>query len=171
MDITITDINPEFLQHAQTHFSSTPEIQFTNQPFEAHVYDCLICPGNPHGYNVSGMDRAIASFFGDWIHTAIKDQIEENFGGELPSGNAVLIHTDNERIPFLVYTTAFPKRDDSAYRAMMGALSVIVEHNHDLGMIGRIACPGLGTYLGMLAEDVEDCAAQMAEAYRDVVSR
>jgi len=175
--LTIVDVNPEFCQMAKNAFLNTVTIE--NKSFADMEFDCLICPGNPAGYLVSGMDRAVEEYFGPdvSINNRVVQSINEQFNGKQPAGTSLLIRTDNTYHPYIAYTPTFPKRDTSAYLGMKAALQIIDEHNQSLRgrvwektkkedqLIHSVVCPGLGTYVGCLPYDVQECAKQMAQAY------
>jgi O-acetyl-ADP-ribose deacetylase (regulator of RNase III) len=90
---------------------------------------------------------------------------------ELLIGEAIVVPTEDARTPWLICapTMRVPMKirtSINAYLAMKAILIAAREHRSEIP-IESVAVPGLGTGIGQLAPEL--AAAQMAQAYREVV--
>jgi O-acetyl-ADP-ribose deacetylase (regulator of RNase III) len=118
-----------------------------------------------------GLDHQISDYFGWDLEERVQKAIRGRPLRELLIGEAMIIPTENARTPWLVVapTMRVPMRirtSINAYLAMKAILLAVREHGHEIP-IESVAIPGLGTGIGQLAPEV--CAAQMWQAFRDVV--
>lgn len=136
--------------------------------------DAIISPANSFGFMDGGIDLAYSKHFGWSLQKKLQTIIRNNFFGELPVGNAVVIKTGDSNIKHLISapTMRLPQdisKTENAYLAFRAALIEIVKFNkgHN-NKIKSVLCPGLGTSTGALPPMV--CATQMRRAY-DLISR
>ena len=94
--------------------------------------------------------------------------------GELPVGQALIVPTEDPRLPWLISapTMRVPMRvadTTNAYLAFRATLCAAIQHNteHPDAPIRVIACPGLGTGEGRMPP--EQCATQMRYAWSVVM--
>lgn len=134
--------------------------------------DALVSPANSFGYMDGGLDLAITQHFGWDLEARVRGRLLAEFDGELPVGQAIVVETEDVRVPWLVSapTMRVPSRVDktaNAYLALRAVLRAVRAHNvSGRGRIERIVCPGLGTGNG--AMPAERCAWQMRQAWEAI---
>lgn len=134
--------------------------------------DAIVSPGNSFGYMDGGIDLIYSQHFGWGLGTRLRELIEEEHDGELSIGQAVIVETKNEDIPYLVAAPTMRVPMDvsdtvNAYLAFRATLRAIYEYNQKKpGSIQSVLCPGLGTGEGRMP--CERAARQMYAAYANV---
>jgi O-acetyl-ADP-ribose deacetylase (regulator of RNase III) len=118
-----------------------------------------------------GLDHLLSERFGWHLERRVQAAIRARPMRELLVGEAIVVPTDDVQTPWLICapTMRVPMRiriSINAYLAMKAILLVACDHRSDTP-IETLAVPGLGTGVGQLAPEL--AAAQMAQAYRDVV--
>jgi len=182
LSLYIVDIDYEFIEYTKEAFQEHKEVNFNIGPFQQlPPFDCLIWPGNIHTLCTSGMDNTVVDFYGENIHKKLQSYVQLLYRGKQPPGTGIVLHTGIDEYPYVAYTPTFPRREETAYKGMIGALNAIREFNKNEAQqyppektkgpwfrpINTVVSPGLGNYLGMLKEDVKETALQMEQAYRD----
>jgi O-acetyl-ADP-ribose deacetylase (regulator of RNase III) len=111
-----------------------------------------------------GIDLAYRTFFGLELERTVQAKIKEVAGNYLPVGQAILVHTNHERIPHMISapTMFIPEPIDAAdcELAMVAALKVALENPE---ACATVFCPGMGTGVGRVP--ARDAANAMAKAY------
>src|SRR5215203_6191031 len=64
--------------------------------------DAVMSPANSFGFMDGGIDALYMNYFGSEIQTIVRRHIHEHHGGELIVGNADVVETGSDKIPFLV---------------------------------------------------------------------
>jgi O-acetyl-ADP-ribose deacetylase (regulator of RNase III) len=108
------------------------------------------------------------------IQRRVQAKIRAEHHGELPVGQAIVVATDNAKLPFLIVAPTMRVPDRIAdtvnlYLAFRAVLLVALRHN-SLGAnsIESLHVPALGTGVG--AMPIGRAARQMAAAYESVFS-
>jgi len=143
----------------------------------AETGDAAVSPANSFGRMDGGIDLAYRNHFGLHIERTVRTVIENDFGGELPVGRAVIVPTGNRRIPRLVVAPTMRRPGDiseteNAYLAMRAALEAVREHNEKRAeapddRIRTLLVPGMGTGVGGMGPS--DAADQMKRAVIEVL--
>jgi O-acetyl-ADP-ribose deacetylase (regulator of RNase III) len=134
--------------------------------------DALVSPANSFGYMDGGLDLAYLRYFGSQLQAAVRTKIRSDFHGELPVGQAAVVSTCHECVPFLVVapTMRIPEKIGgtvNAYLAFRAALLATIARNaRDAGSIKSLHVPALGTEIG--AMPLTRAARQMRAAYDSV---
>lgn len=134
--------------------------------------DAVVSPANSFGFMDGGIDLAYSERFGWGLQARLQRHISEHHLGELPVGQAVIVETLDDRIPFLVSAPTMRVPMDvsatpNAYLALRAALIAVRSHNETSSRrISRLLCPGLASAIG--AMPFERVARQMRLAW-DVV--
>jgi O-acetyl-ADP-ribose deacetylase (regulator of RNase III) len=133
--------------------------------------DAIVSPANSFGIMDGGLDWDIRERFGHQIEERLQRQIAKNSLRELLVGEALAIHTNDERIRWLIAapTMRVPMSHGiaesvNAYLAMKAALMTAWSYQCQ---IHTVAIPGLCTGVGRMKP--ETAALQMFTAYREVV--
>lgn len=135
--------------------------------------DAIVSPANSFGFMDGGLDYALSERFGWGLEERLQAEIRSRPLKELLIGEALIIATEDEEVPWLVSapTMRVPmeiKATVNAYLAMKAVLIVTVSHQAHLS-INSIAIPGLGTGVGALPAHL--AARQMRIAYDEVIKR
>ena len=142
--------------------------------------DAVVSPANSFGFMDGGIDLRYMHYFSGDIQTRVRRQILDCHAGELIVGNADIVETDDDRIPFMILapTMRVPMvlRDSvNAYLAARAILLLVKDGNFLAGpyqgdrvadFVSTIAVPGLGTGVGRLGH--ETCAKQVRAAIDDI---
>jgi O-acetyl-ADP-ribose deacetylase (regulator of RNase III) len=134
--------------------------------------DAVVSPANSFGFMDGGIDLAYRRHFGMDLQSRVQAKIRNEFRGELPVGQATVVPTGNERVPYLVAapTMRVPDRIGdtvNVYLAFRAALLAVLAHNYETpSAINSIRVPALGTGIG--AMPLARAARQMHAAYESV---
>ena len=163
------DRSADLVREWRSAFRAFPEVVLEQGDILASAHTALISPANSYGYMNGGVDLAYRNFFGVQIEHAVQRKIKEIAGAYLPVGQALLVETGHDRIPYLISapTMFIPEPIDSGacHAAMFAALTVALEHRDTWE---AVFCPGMGTGVGRLS--ARDAAVAMAEAYAKVAT-
>jgi O-acetyl-ADP-ribose deacetylase (regulator of RNase III) len=167
MRLHLVDRSAQLAHEWAAAFRSFPEVHVEQGDILSAAHTALVSPANSYGYMNGGIDLAYRNFFGVQIEHAVQRRIKEVAGAYLPVGQAVLIQTGHERIPFLISApTMFipePIEPAACQAAMAAALSVAFAHRDRWA---ALYCPGMGTGVGRLPP--REAARAMAAAYAAV---
>jgi O-acetyl-ADP-ribose deacetylase (regulator of RNase III) len=134
--------------------------------------DAVVSPANSFGYMDGGIDLAYRRYFGLSLQSRVQARIRSEFHGELPVGQAMVVATGHETIPYLVAapTMRIPgKIGDTVnvYLAFRAALLAALAHNDvSTTPIKSLRAPALGTGVGSMP--LTRAARQMHAAYLSV---
>lgn len=134
--------------------------------------DAIVSPANSFGYMDGGIDLAYSERFGPGLQARLQRLLREEHFGELPVGQAVIVETLDDQLPFLVSapTMRVPgpvPTSVNAYLAFRAALIAVKQHNAaGRRAIGSVLCPGLASAIGGMPPS--RVAAQMRLAW-DIV--
>lgn len=134
--------------------------------------DAVVSPANSFGFMDGGLDLALSERFGWDLEKRLQAEIRSRPMGELLVGEALIIPTEDEKVPWLISapTMRVPmeiKTSVNAYLAMKAILAATLGHRAHTP-IRSIAIPGLGTGVGALAPEIT--ARQMRIAYEEILS-
>lgn len=135
--------------------------------------DAVVSPANSFGFMDGGIDAVYSHVFGDQLQANLQDLIDSRFDGELLVGQAAIVATGNEMIPWCVSAPTMRTPQDvsdsvNAYLALSAALHAVIAHNESRDdPIRSVLCPGLGTAVGRMP--VQRCARQMRAAWNRVL--
>jgi O-acetyl-ADP-ribose deacetylase (regulator of RNase III) len=112
--------------------------------------DCVITPGNSFGFMDGGIDGVFRSHFGKIVEKRVQDQIKRERFGELLIGQAIVVPTDNEKIPELIYAPSMrvPMKVPDP-KSIYLATRVGIDLAFSRGNMD-ILIPGFGTGTGMV---------------------
>ncbi len=154
----------------QRQFQDCEMVEVVHGDILAEETDTIVSPANSFGYMDGGLDLALSLHFGWHLEKAVRSVLLKEYDGELPVGQAIIVPTQHEQIPWLVSapTMRVPmvvKDTVYAYLAFRAMLRALDRHNSTTSdqPIRSIACPGLGTGEGQMP--AERCARQMRYAY------
>lgn len=143
--------------------------------------DAVVSPANSFGFMDGGIDALYLSYFTSEIQMNARKQIFEYHNGELIVGNADVIETSDDKIPFLIIapTMRVPMILNDTVNPYLAARAVFIlisngtflsgslEGEKVSNYIKTVAFPGLGTGVGKVGFNT--CANQMRKAIDDIV--
>jgi O-acetyl-ADP-ribose deacetylase (regulator of RNase III) len=145
------------------------------------VCDAVVSPANSFGFMDGGIDALYMNYFGSDIQMRVRQQIFEHHHGELLVGQADVVETGNDKIPFLITapTMRVPMNlSDSVnpYLAARAIFLLITYGTFSSGTfagqkisehVNTIAFPGLATGVGKVGFNT--CAHQVRAAINDIL--
>ena len=151
--IILCDTNPHVIENWEKYIKE-PFIEIVKESIFEQDIDTMIAPGNSFAYMDGGLDLFIDKFFKFNAAPKVRKAIYAKSNREiLPVGDTVLIETEDNRVPYLIYApTMFRPQNiegtDNVYLTMKGILKCL---NENIDILTKIAIPGLGTGAGNLA--------------------
>jgi O-acetyl-ADP-ribose deacetylase (regulator of RNase III) len=165
----LRDISAEMVQAWRKYFKGIPNVRMSQGAIFDSAADAIISPANSFGYMDGGIDLVYLHRFGWELQTRLQTHIKADYDGELPVGQATIIETFDETIPYLVSAPTMRVPTDvsdtvNAYLAFRAALRAIKQYNREhRASIRSVLCPGLCTAIGRMPTDL--AARQMAAAF------
>jgi O-acetyl-ADP-ribose deacetylase (regulator of RNase III) len=158
MRLFLRDRNQQLCDAWHSVFANDAAVEIScGEIFEGPSADAVVSPANSFGFMDGGIDLAYAEHFGWELETRLKAKLKSEHYGELPVGQAVIVETNNARIPFMISapTMRLPTNvanTPNAYLALRAALVAAKQRN--VGMIETkietILCPGLASAIGAM---------------------
>ncbi len=173
LSIHLRDIAPDVVAAWEDSFSGLSSVKISCGDIFQHAANAIVSPANSFGFMDGGIDLVYSRFFGWELDANLKAFLAAKHFGELPVGQAVIIPTNHEAIPFLVSapTMRVPSNINNTvnvYLAFRASLIAVLEHNQTSERaIESLLIPGFGTGIGAVSP--EKAARQMRFAYDAVV--
>src|ERR1700743_1397948 len=153
-------------------FSDVPGVIVVEGDILKGRCDAVVSPANSFGFMDGGIDLAYRRYFGIDLQSRVQSKIRTEFLGELPVGQAMVVPTGHNIVPYLVAapTMRIPDRiadTVNVYLAFRAALLAVRAYN--IGSptaIASLRVPALGTGVG--AMPLIRAARQMHAAYVSV---
>jgi O-acetyl-ADP-ribose deacetylase (regulator of RNase III) len=174
LTVHLRDINTGITKAWERAFADVPEVAVSRGDIFEQKADAIVSPANSFGYMDGGIDLLCSKYFGWEIETNLRTVLSEQHYGELQVGQAVVLATGHDFIPFLVSapTMRVPMNIGetvNVYLAFRAALIAVFAHNANTDApICSLLVPGLGTGIGGVAP--ERAARQMRIAYNAVIN-
>lgn len=166
----LTDLNAELVHEWTLAFKGCDNVVAAQGSILDAKTSALVSPANSFGFMDGGLDLVLSQYFGWQLEEQVRQRILDDFDGELPVGQAIVVPTNHEQIPWLISapTMRVPMNVEHtahAHLAFRGILRAVRAHNaqHPDSPINSVVCPGLGTGEGRMPES--RCAKQMRHAY------
>lgn len=167
MIIQLVDRNEGMCNAWRLHFSECKNITIHQGDFFELPTDCVVSPANSFGFMDGGLDALITKRFGSSLQLILQEKIRMTPLGELLVGEAMLIETGDNDIPFLISapTMRVPMILTNTVNVYLASKAIFNILNDSEG-IDFITISGLGTGVGQVPYDV--CARQMRAAYNEI---
>jgi len=173
LTVHLRDINAGVVKAWEQAFADVPGVSASSGDIFQRPADAIVSPANSFGFMDGGIDLLYSRYFGWELETRLRGLLSEQHFGELPVGQAVVLATGHESIPFLVSapTMRVPMRIGgtvNVYLAFRAALIAVLAHNAAAKTpIRTLLVPGMGTGIG----DVPpvQAARQMRLAYDTII--
>ncbi|WP_086932856.1 macro domain-containing protein [Agarilytica rhodophyticola] len=173
MKFKLVAFNLDLFYAWKKYFDRVEGVEIIDGDILKEKADAIVSPANSFGYMDGGLDLKYSKYFGWDLETKVRDVLEKEHFGELPVGNAIVVNTGRQDIPFLVSAPTMRVPSDvsetvNAYLAFKAVIQSCLLHNKGNTLkINTVLCPGLGTGEGKLP--AEKCAKQMYVAYQTVL--
>lgn len=174
MIIKLAALHLDLFYAWQKHFADCADVKIIDGDILAQSADALVSPANSFGYMDGGLDLKISQKLGwGWdIEKKVRQKLLDEFYGELPVGNAIIVETGVSDFPYLISapTMRVPMNVSQTAHAFLAFKAILVEvkkFNAEQPRIHSLVCSGLGTGEGRVS--TEQCARQMRAAYNVVV--
>lgn len=174
LSIHLRDMNSDVVSAWSDAFADLPDVSVSCGDIFGKNADAIVSPANSFGFMDGGIDLIYSRFFGWELEERLKHLLAEQYFGELPIGQAVIIPTEHTSIPFLISapTMRVPSnisKTFNVYLAFRAVLIAVLQHNKTSKTpIHSILVPGLGTGIGDVAP--ERAARQMRAAYHAIIA-
>lgn len=163
MIFNLVDRNEEMCRQWNLYFKDCDDVVIHHGDFFSLKTDCIVSPANSFGFMDGGLDRIISNVVGWNTEMKLQKVISEKYSGELLVGQAELIETDYEQIPYCISAPTMRVEDTvNVYLASKAIFNLLKNETR----INSVTISGLGTGVGRVPYDV--CARQMREAYNDI---
>jgi O-acetyl-ADP-ribose deacetylase (regulator of RNase III) len=143
--------------------------------------DAVVSPANSFGFMDGGIDALYLNHFGGEIQRRVRQQIFDYHHGELLVGQADVVETGDNKIPFLIAapTMRVPMNLSDTVNPYLAARAVFLLQTNGIFSAGSfagekisdhiktIALPGLATGVGKVGFNT--CAHQVRTAINDVL--
>src|SRR5690349_22094942 len=101
--MTLCDRSAEMVQAWKQYFSDDSGVKVANQNILTLPVDALTVPANAFGFTDGGVDMAISKEIFDWgLQDRLRKLIEQNHGGELLVGQAMVMPTGSARFRYTI---------------------------------------------------------------------
>jgi len=168
MKIQLIDRKIGMCTQWQAYFNDCPDVIVHNGDFFSLPTDCIVSPANSFGFMDGGLDLAISINLGWQVQQRLQKQIQEKYNGELLVGQAELVETGHDEIPFCISapTMRVPMLLENSSNVYLATRAVFLLLKNE-PRINSVTMSGLGTGVGKVPYNV--CAKQMKQAYDDVM--
>jgi len=128
MKIYLRDINPGMTEAWKLWFGEIEDVEIsTGDIFGGPKADAIISPANSFGFMDGGIDLAYSGKFGWGLQKRLQEKLKKEYYGELPIGQAVIVPTENQDIPYCISAPTmripmFVQGTMNAYYAFRAAL-------------------------------------------------
>ena len=170
MKIILADINPRLTEAWKEFFSAEKNVVIVADDITQIKCDAIVSPANSFGFMDGGLDYALSERFGWHLEKQLQQQIQNLPERELLVGQAILMETGDNQVPFLISapTMRIPTNFNigtsvNAYLAMKAILIKATSKEK----IASIGIPGLCTGVGGMHPMI--AARQMYYAYKEIV--
>jgi O-acetyl-ADP-ribose deacetylase (regulator of RNase III) len=173
MKIVLCDEKKEMADSWRKEFSGYKNIEIRHGNILEEKCDAIVSPANSFGFMDGGFDYQLREFFGKDIEKKLQKIIKEKYNGEILVGQAEIIRTGNEKIPYMISAPTMrapmelEKGSLNVYLATKACYNAVKEFNMGNRKINSIAFTGMGTGVGRFPHDIS--ARQMRCAYDEIV--
>ena len=173
MKFKLVAFNLDLYYSWKKYFDEIDNVEVIDGDILLEKGDAIVSPANSFGYMDGGLDLKYSQKFGWELEQELRNRLEEEYFGEIPVGNALVVETKLQNLPFLISapTMRVPSNVSNtvnAYLAFKAIIQVTLDHNkRNSNKIKTILCPVLATCEGKMTAEI--CAKQMYMSYQTVL--
>ena len=153
MKIILSGLSSKLLDAWTEFFSNEKDVRIVEGDITKVICDAIVSPANSFGFMDGGLDYALSERFGWDLEKKLQQQIKELPEGELLVGQAILMDTGDNDIPFLISapTMRIPTNFniDTSINAYLAMKAILIKAESD-SRIMTVAIPGLCTGVGRM---------------------
>jgi O-acetyl-ADP-ribose deacetylase (regulator of RNase III) len=167
MNFQFIDRNLEMCNEWVNYFHDCEDVKIYNGDFFALKTDCIVSPANSFGFMDGALDYVITKKLGLQIQEKLQNKLKNNGIGELLVGQAELIETGVDEIPFCISapTMRVPSILKNTVNVYLASKAIFLLLKNEK-RINTVTISGLGTGVGKVPYEI--CAKQMKQAYDEV---
>ena len=170
MEIILSAIQPKLIDAWKEFFANENNVTITESDITEIKCDAIVSPANSFGFMDGGLDYALSERFGWDLEKRLQKIIKGLPEGELLVGQALLLETGDNDVPFLISapTMRIPTNFniDTSINAYLAMKAILIKAESDQ-RISSVAIPGLCTGVGRMQPMI--AARQMFQAYKEIV--
>ena len=170
MKIILSGLSSKLLDAWTEFFSNEKDVKIVEGDITKVICDAIVSPANSFGFMDGGLDYALSERFGWDLEKKLQQQIKELPEGELLVGQAILMDTGDNDIPFLISapTMRIPTNFniDTSINAYLAMKAILIKAKSD-SRIMTVAIPGLCTGVGRMQPII--ASRQMYQAYKEII--
>ena len=102
MKIQLVDRDPRMCHFWEEEFDGENNVSIHCVDFFHLPTDCVVSPANSFGFMDGSLDLAISRKLGWKVQKKLQQQIRDDHDGELLVGQAELVETENDEIPYCI---------------------------------------------------------------------
>ena len=128
MKIILSDINPAITDAYEKFCGDLKIVEVNEGSILDLSCDAVVSPANSYGFMDGGIDMAYSQFFGWGVQERLQHKILNRHHGELLVGQAEIVETNDQQIPFLIAapTMRVPMRLDNTVNIYLAARAVFL---------------------------------------------
>src|SRR5262245_2786476 len=98
----LRDRNPELADAWAKYFKGIEQMEVSCGDIFDLSADAVVIPANSFGFMDGGIDLVYSNYFGWDLQERLQQVLRKEHDGELPVGQAVIVETFHQRIPYLI---------------------------------------------------------------------
>lgn len=170
MEIILCELSEQVVEAWRSFFGGEENVRILNADITQVECDAIVSPANSFGFMDGGLDYALSVRLGWDLEKKLQQQIKELPEGELLVGRALVLATDDAKIPYLISapTMRIPTNFniDTSVNAYLAMKALLIQAVND-DRINSVAIPGLCTGVGRMQPII--AARQMFQAYKEII--
>lgn len=170
MNIILAAIMPKLIDAWKEFFVAEDSVSIIEGDITKIECDAIVSPANSFGFMDGGLDYELSERFGWDLEKKLQQCIRELPEGELLVGQAILLETGDNAVPFLISapTMRVPTNFniDTSVNAYLAMKAILIKAKSE-NRISTVAIPGLCTGVGRMQPMI--AARQMFQAYKEII--
>jgi O-acetyl-ADP-ribose deacetylase (regulator of RNase III) len=181
LKIILSAVEKELFDAWKTFCGDLPNVEIHHGSILDLSVDAVVSPANSYGFMDGGIDLLYSHRFGWHVQERLQKIIQEKHHGELLIGQAEIVETDVDQIPFVISapTMRVPMILKDSVNPYLAARAVFLLIKHGTFFNGNfqgerinkfvqgVAFSGLATGVGRIGFNT--CARQMQKAIKDFI--
>lgn len=171
--VSICSIDQKSIEPYKKEFEGYPKVDIVLGNALGVNPDAVVSPANSFGFMDGGFDYMLSQYFGWDLEKVLQERIKQTDLGELLVGQAVIVETGNNKIPYMISAPTMrvprelPECSVNAYLSTKAALLAAKRFNKNSKKINHLSFPLMCTGVGQMPKTTS--ARQMRYAYDEVM--